>query len=238
MKTANIVELKNEPKIKYIIIGVHERDEMIKNIIKDFGEPIEVYYDKIRDKICSRRLNYVLEKYQNYYTHICIMQDDIQLCDNFKTITTIMCETHSDVIYALQCNTIKLKERIKDTPYILNTRGMSGQCIIFPTKYITDFIGFQKRNGLYNTYRHDDILIRLFTQYYHINVFTTIPCLIKHLAPRNSLLGHYNSNGVSHVWMGKFAPICENWYNTDYNITSGKPAKLVSKHESKYIKCL
>lgn len=205
-------------KVKFVIIGVHERDNIIAEMLKQ-APNTEVFYDPVKNKNCLARTLKVLNKdgVQDY-THICVMCDDLELCDNFEEIVTTMCEQFPDAMFSPYNSRLHWEDRKTDSPYVLCKGGACyGQCIIIPTKYIQMINEWTKRRCSPD-YPHDDVAMGEFSNDNHIQMFATIPCILQHIEPCNSILKYNNKNKISKVYKGKVAPNFENWLDKNYSI--------------------
>lgn len=203
--------------IKFVIIGVHERDFIIQKMLQEVKA--EVFYDPVRSKNCLARLLKVLnaEDVKNY-THICVMQDDLELCNYFEEIVSTMCETFPDAMFSPYNSRLHWEDRKTDSPYLLCKGGACyGQCVIIPTKYIQSLNEWVERRCPPD-YPHDDVALGEFSNDNHIQLFSTIPCILQHIEPTNSTLKYNNKNKVSKVYKGKDAPSMENWLDKNYSV--------------------
>ena len=203
--------------VKFVIIGVHERDFIIEKMLQEVKA--EVFYDPVRSKNCLARLLKVLnaEDVKNY-THICVMQDDLELCHNFAEIVSTMCDTFPDAMFSPYNSRLHWEDKKTDSPYLLCKGGACyGQCVIIPTKYIKYLNEWVERRCPPN-YPHDDVALGEFSNDNHIQLFATIPCILQHTEPTNSTLKYNNKNKVSKVYNGKDAPNFENWLDKNYSV--------------------
>lgn len=205
--------------VKYIIIGVHERDALILEMLKQ-SPSASVFYDTVKGKNCLARFLKVLnqEDVKNY-SHICVMQDDLELCDNFEEIVKIMCEQFPNAIFSPYNSRMKYEFKKTSSPYILVKGSCYGQCIIVPTKYI-EMINKWVERRCPEGYPHDDVAIGEFANDNNIKMFATIPSIIQHKEPCNSMLKYNNKNKISKVYEGKIAPSLVNWLDKEYSITN------------------
>lgn len=213
-------------KVKFQIIGVHERDDMIEDMLKVLGKDKSiVYYDENRNKNCLARILCVLNKYaySNEYTHICLLQDDLELCEGFVDIVEMMCETHTNAIINPYNSRLSWKDKVEDSPYVrINGCGVYGQCIIMPVKYIQDFLMWV-RECCPLDYPHDDVAVGEYAKRRGIPVLATIPCILQHIAPTSSVLKYNNPNKISKVYLGRLEPMFENWMSKKYSISHHIP---------------
>ena len=205
-------------KVKFVVIGVHERDKIIEEM-KEQAPHIEVFYDPVRNKNCLARTLKVLNKEDvKDYTHICVMCDDLELCNNFEEIVSIMCEQFPEAIFSPYNSRLHFEDRKTTSPYILCKGGACyGQCIIVPTKYVSLINDWVARRCPPD-YPHDDVAIGEFANDNNIQMFATIPCILQHKEPTNSTLKYNNKNKISKVYLGKNVPRIENWLDKNYSV--------------------
>lgn len=207
-----------EAKVKFVVIGVHERDSIIKEMKKK-APNINVFYDPIKNKNClARTLKVLNEKDVKKYTHICVLQDDLELCYNFEEIVTIMCSQFPNAFFSPYNSRLHFEDKKTSSPYILCKGGACyGQCIIIPTKYVEKINNWVK-DRCPPDYPHDDVAMGEFANDNKIQMFATIPSILQHIEPCNSILKYNNKNKVSKVYNGIYAPNFENWLDKNYSI--------------------
>lgn len=205
-------------KVKFVIIGVHERDNIIKEMQKTLFNKAEVFYDPIKNKNClARTLKVLNEEDVHKYTHIAVLCDDLELCIDFDKIVAIMCKMHPDAIFSPYNSRLHFSDRLYNSPYVKNKGcGCYGQCIIIPVKYIKLFNDWVKQRCP-EDYPHDDVAVGEFAKDNNIEVFCTIPSILQHIEPCNSILKYNNKNKISKVYINKIAPLMEDWYSTTYS---------------------
>lgn len=212
-------------KVKFVIIGVEERKHFIEDMLKEVKNAT-VFFDDVRDKNCLKRFIKVL-KLQNLkdYTHICVLQDDLELCYNFEEIVEVMCSNFPNALWSPYNSRLKYEDKKNESPYIeVVGCGCYGQCMIIPTKLIDKFIKWVNEN-LPEDFKHDDEAFGQFAYENGTKMMATIPSLIQHLQPCNSTLKYNNKNKISKVYEGKIKPNFYNWntkeYSKSHTITNG-----------------
>lgn len=142
-------------------------------------------------------------------SHRLVVQDDIEVCDDFVKIVQQIINAHPDKVislfpYRYQRKIIEL-ENI-NTPYI-TANIMSGCAIIMPTKYIQECFEWIDSNC---TSTEDDWCINEFCKYKKIDVITTIPSIVQHIG-NVSLIGHISNIHTEYYEKNPIA----NWSSTE-----------------------
>lgn len=177
-------------KIEYRIYGVRKREETIRLNQKILGIPDSaiIFDDRPNggDVMYTARKAW-LKPAKEDTTHLCVMQDDIELCDNFCAILDRIVTTHpSDVIslfpYNYQTQTYQLDHL--PTPYI-HTLSVSGCAVVMPVKQVKECFEFIRNE--YNWNIQDDIGIDRWLSHKRRQAITTIPAIIQHIGDESLL---------------------------------------------------
>lgn len=171
-------------KIEYRIYGVRAREECIRRNQSILGIPdSQVIFDdrkKGGDVMYTARKAWMRPCAEDI-THLCVMQDDIELCNGFKDILSkIVSARPYDVISLFPWNYQQYNPLLDglDTPYIY-TSQMSGCAIIMPVGYVKPCFSF-----IYDNYYDkigDDIGIDRWLESKRKKGITTIPATIQHI---------------------------------------------------------
>lgn len=178
------------------IYGVEKRISMIKNTVSKLNlTDDDVFLD---DRPNGGDAFYTSKKAllappQAEITHRIILQDDIEVCNNFKEIASEIIKTHSDKIIALFPRDFYLsmvinknKNISNKTPYIANSSFISGCGFILPYEYIPRYLSYAEAHkndeGFYEDHAWFDWAMEN-----NITILNTIPALIQHLGD-NSLV--------------------------------------------------
>lgn len=120
-------------------------------------------------------------------THRIVLQDDIEVCNNFKQIVMDIISTHPDKIIALfpwdfyvKIVTDKNQELAKRTPYIANNKHVTGCGFILPYKYIQPYLSFAEQRKNNRNFYEDNAWFD-WAMENNITILNTIPALIQHL---------------------------------------------------------
>lgn len=226
-------------KLGVKISGVEERNFFIVQELKKMGllqdrETVVQYNGKTRNILAC--FNKALSGFENTdVTHVLVLQDDAELCDDFLQIVQKCCEQFENAVWSLFNSRIKPDDRKTDSPYIkIRGYGMYGVGVIFPMKYYQDFMNWQAE-CVPEGFEHDDVVIGEYCKQSGIDVMSTIPSLLQHLGGKSSMMGH-NCGVVSKVWSGAKTPAEQDWNNLDYNkssyIGTGYCSNLIKKREN------
>lgn len=138
-------------------------------------------------------------------SHGIVLQDDAEVVNNFEQHAVECSKSFPNAIFSFYCARTKLKDLTLRTPYVKLIGDhcvAGGVAIMMPTYMIQHCFDWIAEN-LGEEYAHDDAAIGMFAQANQIDVFTTIPSLVQHLAPTKSLVGLNNYQKISKVWIGK-----------------------------------
>ena len=113
-------------------------------------------------------------------SHVMVLQDDIELCDNFLSIVLRMIPLHPDKIISLHPpNQICYREKIgrypKESPYVI-VRELTAQGIIMPAEMIAPCLAFWKDER-----RGDDTNILAWAKETGTAIISTLPSTIQHI---------------------------------------------------------
>lgn len=223
-------------KLGVKISGVEERNFLIVQELKKMGllqdrESVVQYNGKTRNILgCFNR---ALKSFENTdVTHVLVLQDDADLCDDFLPILQRCCEKFENAVWSLFSSRVKSEDRKTASPYIrIRGYGVYGVGIVFPMKYFQDFMDWQKE-CVPEGFEHDDVVIGEYCKQNGIDVMSTIPSLLQHLGGKSSMMGH-NCGVVSKVWNGAGEPKKQDWDNLDFNtsayIGTGYCSNLIKK---------
>lgn len=190
--------------VEFRIMAVRERREkFILPMLDSLGmnESI-VFYDHPREKEDRNAMQNAKHTWlaPTRATHVCVLQDDLELCNGFVQAVEKCAENFPFSIFSFYQPRLKQQDRSPETPYIrIMGCGMYGQAIMIPAKLIPLVFYWGDRN-FGTDYPHDDTVIGFFAKVNEIHVMATIPCLVQHLGHSESVLGYNNKNKVSKVY--------------------------------------
>ena len=186
------------------IMACYERKTIVDKMINDIGGKVEVFYD---DRIERFGTSYTQIKcleslFEDGITHRCLLQDDLEICDDFRNHLSEIISLFPNAILTLFCSRLSKRDLESKANFVYisgyNTWGPGN---VFPKWMIPKMLEWRNKNIPDHPY--DDSLYWLFAKEFKIPIITTIPSLIQHLCPINSLLGYNNKLKVSKVWIGK-----------------------------------
>lgn len=136
-------------------------------------------------------------------THRCVLQDDVDVCDNFIEIMQEIVNVHPEFIFSLFCSRMKYEYRLPDSPYvIIKGKNAWGQGIMMPLKFVEPLYHFVDTE-LCPDFPRDDGIYAWWAQQEKMEIMTTIPSTIQHLCPTESTIGFNDKRKVSKVWAGR-----------------------------------
>lgn len=207
------------------IVAVPERKDGVNYLLNRLGGDAKVYWDISRMGCIANCLRTWADPCKPETTHVAVLQDDVDVIDNFKETAERICQNFPDAIIAVIDCEIKPDEAKEGTPYILmrnpNFRGCG---IIMPKKHIQPFLEFY-HNAIAG-YPHDDSAIGIWAFLNDIPALATYPALGQHLGAHRSVISkvhnaHNEYSRISKLWVGQRADA--NWETGDYAISKAYP---------------
>jgi len=209
------------------IVGVPERRREINNLIAAFqGYPyVYPFYDINHKGSWYGHLG-AMRTYENESesTHHLVIEDDVEICDNFipllqQAITAVPNQVIS--VYASRAQKDKVAwAKRNNSSWFRDAHGASGQGVLFPVSLLQDFLLWEKINCPFDMPYEDT---RLYGWMKERNLYTwnTVPALIEHTQPMQSMLG-FNNKGKVAAWYEREI--------TDIDFTKGLPNPKVFKY--------
>ena len=158
--------------------------------------------------------------------YICVLQDDLLLCDNFKEVAEKCVEQFPASIFSFYQPRLKFEDRSPETPFVkINGFGVYGPANIIPSSLVPLIFHWGDINYGKN-FPHDDTVIGFFAKTHDIPVMSTIPCPIQHLGCNDSSLGYNNKNKVSKTFK-------EHIDISEFNTSKYVKSKLIPNTEIK-----
>ena len=150
--------------------------------------------------------------------HAIILQDDIEVCNNFREIASEIIETHPDKIIALfPCDKwvdgrlAYRRELVGKTPYVRNNWYTTGCGFILPIKYIPKLLEHWDYECKSNPKFTEDSSLFKWALLNRIMILNTVPALVQHLGNESLVSGarakiritkHYKENPIAN-WKSK-----------------------------------
>ena len=189
------------------IMAVKPRREMVLKMCEQLGleEKDTVIYD---DRPQGGGTLYTCRKcweapVPDGVTHRVVLQDDLELCDDFMNIINKIVNKNPEFIFSLFCSRMRYEYALPDSPYIIiKGRNSWGQGMLMPISYVKPMFDFADRE-LGADFPFDDGIYSWWAIDTDKQIMTTIPSTIQHLCPVKSTLGYNNKNKVSKVWRGR-----------------------------------
>ena len=172
------------------VYGVEKRMPMIKNIMNkldlteddvfldDRPHGGDALYTSKKALLASPRFD---------ITHRVVLQDDVEVCNNFKQIVAEIIKTHPDKIIALFPWDFYLKivldnnpNLVNQTPYVENGRHVTGCGFILPYQYIRPYLCYAEEH-CHDKWFYEDQAWFDWAKENKITILNTIPALIQHL---------------------------------------------------------
>lgn len=115
-------------------------------------------------------------------THRLVLQDDIEICNDFITIAEMVADKHNNqVVSFFHCEEYPENSRYNKTQKIW---GCAVMLPIHMVKPCWDFIEYMKtRPEIYNEcyLKHDTVAMRMWAEKHEISVINTSPSLVQHI---------------------------------------------------------
>lgn len=173
----------NKTNIDIRIMGCHKRDKNISKLVSDLHLPKEnvVYDDRPSggDAMYTARKAWLSEP--NYpFTHRLVLQDDVEVCENFLLIINTIVRAHPNrVISLINFMTPVNYPNHKNTPYY-KVNFIPGCGIIMPKWVIKPCMQWCKESTNELLKPHDGLMISKYCREHSVTMITTIPNIIQH----------------------------------------------------------
>lgn len=174
-------------KIVIKIFSCIKRINYAKSLSQKLGIGLDnIWFDSRKDvarSFCYEVANAWESLENNNADWAMLIQDDVEVCNNFIELCNKIVYSHKDTIFSLfpfdYIPMLRKNVNIdRNNPY-WEVDILSGCCIIVPMKYIHDMV--KSMRGIKNAKSGDDQAIAQFAYYNKIPLLTTIPSLIQHI---------------------------------------------------------
>ena len=192
------------PSLSIAIMHHPKRAERIPPLVASIGEgaPVTVVEDTNSDG------NWPTAKrawaaYPESATHHAVIQDDVLVCADF--IATLQ---HLIRILPNHCIGLYCPRKVADTAanrghsWALLRYGVWGQGFLMPTSWFRACLDWNAANLTEQVFIGDDTRVGYWLQAANTPTWLTVPSLIEHDAPSDSLLGYGNSRRVARRFIG------------------------------------
>jgi hypothetical protein len=188
------------------IFGVPERLENIKmNQARTHISDGKIFIDENHEGVIPTAKRAWLAPTDKRF--VLVMQDDIELCDNFVHYANLVAKTCPDAIISLfpmQFRSRVSVNRIPKTPYV-ETKDVAGQAIIMPASWVENCV-----NSWDTGTRGDDSCIAKWARDNDKKTLVTIPALVQHIGIK-SVFDKTRSIGGTDFWRKDPSPY--DWTN-------------------------
>ena len=193
--------------VDYRIIAVRERSKIVDSIIESI-RPQEaiVFFDDEHKGCIWNALRAWKSCEQSEGTHICVLQDDIELADNFCIVADMISKLFPEAIVAFYNQDLNAKDFDGSTYGILPTCSVSAPAIMMPKDVAIQFVRFFNSH-LDLSYNYDDGAIRMFAILSNVQVLTMCPSIVRCIDCVKSTFGNSHSKKNTSVWCGGHADI-------------------------------
>lgn len=169
------------------IVGVHERDHMIDSMNRQLQLPAgDIIYDErpgggYAFPILKKAW---LDPYAEEETHRVVLNDDLELCDNFREICEQIAKAQPNSIvsfFTTYLNSSFCDQEIKliHTPYIKHDIGIFGCAIMMPKNVAIECMEYTQKD--YPDIKFESRAFTEFAREIGIPIITTLPCLVQHI---------------------------------------------------------
>lgn len=158
--------MKTKPKIDVKIMATPKRTEYLENMLKSLGMSKDIIVSDDRPNgggalYNAKRCWFAPIEYD--VTHRLVLQDDLDLCDNFMNILETAVSNFPYAMWSLYSSRVRESDRNnKQSPYLQKRGcGFHGQAILMPANYIKPC--FEYIESVFpKDYPHDDCAIGSF----------------------------------------------------------------------------
>jgi hypothetical protein len=153
-----------------------------------FSEDVFVDYEMRHNPYYSSAKAFALPMSEGT-THRCVLQDDVDICENFQDALNELVNAYPDAVFSLFCTSKKMNNYPENS--VIKTGGQIwGPAVVIPVKYLEAMR--QDHELACPSLEHDDVFYSDYCWRHKIPVLTTIPNIVQHLG-KDSSLGHsYN----------------------------------------------
>lgn len=194
------------------IVGVLERRQEIRKLVASLNSPLTaIHWDINHRGSWYGHLNALLFYRDCNSTHHLVIEDDVEVCDHFMDILNEAVEAVPDQvisIYSARAEKAKTAWALKhDSSWFRNAHGASGQGVLFPRHLLDDFLVWERRNCPAEM-KYEDTRLYGWMNESGLLTWNTVPSLIEHTQPMQSMLG-FNNQGKVAAWYEKHPPVID-----------------------------
>lgn len=190
------------PSVTYRILAVKERAQLVADLLSQLkmGEDI-VRLDADKNGAIWNSYRVWNEQYET--THLCILNDDAEVVDDFPEIVEQCVARFPNAIWTFFTNQFDKDIRDPETPYIeFLSKNVRGICVVIPTKHLKGLCGFYDKFLRQYAYKQDDRTIGMYAFFNDIPVMATVPNLVCGKDVK-STFATYHKTLNSNCWYGR-----------------------------------
>lgn len=169
------------------IVGVHERDHMIDEMNRQLQLPAgDIIYDERQGGGYAFPMlkKAWLDPYADEETHRVVLNDDLELCNNFREICEQIAKAQPNSIvsfFTTYLNSSFCDQEIQkiQTPYIRHDVGIFGCAIMMPKDVAIECMEYT--NNYYPDIKFESRAFTQFARERGIPIITTLPGLVQHI---------------------------------------------------------
>lgn len=173
--------------VDFKIVAVRERQQMAENLRDALGLTDDdiIYDDRPEggDPYVPTKKAW-LSEHDEGVTHRVVLNEDVQVCNGFKTICEEIAQSHPDCAFSLF--TKELDSEFYDefvdnltTPYVSHDWGIWGCAILMPVSVVEDCFHYIDLH--YDENVHESYGIMSYLQHRQIPILTTMPVTVQHI---------------------------------------------------------
>lgn len=137
-------------------------------------------------------------------THHLVLQDDVAVCRDFvRSVCKVITHKPRDPIGLYAPRKVIEEARAAGSAWAVINDGVWGQAVLLPVPLWRMFFLWCDLHFNGDAYPHDDIRLMLFCLSKGLPVWTTVPSLVEHLCPSDSIIGYSNANRVARWFIGE-----------------------------------
>lgn len=145
------------------------------------------------------------EAYAPDATHHLTIEDDTDVCADFTAhLINAVTAVDDQIIspYASRASRAKVAWAHKhDVSWFVDKRGASGQAVLMPVPMLKEFLAWERRTCPAEM-PYEDSRLYGFMAEHDLLTWNTVPALIEHLQPMNSILGFNNKGKIAAEFLG------------------------------------
>ncbi len=216
-------------KVSISIMAIPFRRANVEKIVSKIPEiPISVIYDT-KSEGCWQTAKKAWRSMPPDATHHLVLQDDIDVCDNFYATVLKVVEANPKAIISLFASRFRAEEmadaQARGVSWMVRSRGLTAQAILMPRQYVIDFLYFCAMNIREGVWKpdQDDIRVRIWQNERKYPTWFTVPELVDHKSLLPSL--HHHPSYASCCFARDASAVDWTKGLTDPKIYAGSPSE-------------